>query len=417
MKSKIAIIGAGVSGLSIAHCLKDRFEVRLFEKESRPGGLIKCDWVDGGLFHRVGGHVFNSRRNDVLQWFWRFFDQDLEFRKTDRNAVVSMQDGRIIGYPIENHAYMMDDQMMKNFVQDLIIKVRQGESRSVENFGDFLRIQFGDTLYENYFQPYNEKVWRRDLTSVPLSWLAGKLPMPTVEEMICNNINHVKEERMVHSSFYYAKKNGSQFIADRLSEGLDIEYNVKIHQLERIHHKWNINGYMCDKIIFCGNVKDIPGLLKSSVDLSSFEKDITDLEYHGTTSVFCILEQNPYSWIYMPSRNHLSHRIICTGNFSPTNNGTFQMTGTVEFTDYISKDEIVVNLRKIPFSPQYISHAYTEYTYPIQNDKTRERIDDLKSFIKPYGIYLLGRFSEWEYYNMDAAIGAAIDLSNHDDFK
>lgn len=93
------------------------------------------------------------------------------------------------------------------------------------------------------------------------------------------------------------------------------------------------------------------------------------------------------------------------------------MTGTVEFTDYISKDEIVVNLRKIPFSPQYISHAYTEYTYPIQNDKTRERIDDLKSFIKPYGIYLLGRFSEWEYYNMDAAIGAAIDLSNHDDFK
>jgi UDP-galactopyranose mutase len=25
-------------------------------------------------------------------------------------------------------------------------------------------------------------------------------------------------------------------------------------------------------------------------------------------------------------------------------------------------------------------------------------------------MYLLGRFAEWEYYNMDAAVGAAIDL-------
>lgn len=81
MEYKIAIIGAGVSGLSIAHCLKDRFEVRLFEKESRPGGLIKCDWVDGSLYHRVGGHVFNSRRNDVLQWFWRFLIGNRNSRK------------------------------------------------------------------------------------------------------------------------------------------------------------------------------------------------------------------------------------------------------------------------------------------------------------------------------------------------
>jgi UDP-galactopyranose mutase len=25
--------------------------------------------------------------------------------------------------------------------------------------------------------------------------------------------------------------------------------------------------------------------------------------------------------------------------------------------------------------------------------------------------YLLGRFAEWEYYNMDVAIGAALDLA------
>ena len=38
-------------------------------------------------------------------------------------------------------------------------------------------------------------------------------------------------------------------------------------------------------------------------------------------------------------------------------------------------------------------------------------IDELKKSIQKENIYLLGRFAEWEYYNMDAAMGAAIKLS------
>lgn len=33
---KIAIIGAGVSGMSAAHFLKDRYNVTVFEKEKTP---------------------------------------------------------------------------------------------------------------------------------------------------------------------------------------------------------------------------------------------------------------------------------------------------------------------------------------------------------------------------------------------
>ena len=60
---------------------------------------------------------------------------------------------------------------------------------------------------------------------------------------------------------------------------------------------------------------------------------------------------------------------------------------------------------------KYITHQYTEYTYPIQNKNTRELIQNLKSVLEKENFYLLGRFAEWEYYNMDAAIGAALDLS------
>ena len=90
---KMAIIGAGVSGLSTAHFLNNRYAVKVFEKEGRPGGLIKCDRVNGSLFHTCGGHVFNSKRQDVLDWFWSMFTREQEFTKTDRNACVFMDKG------------------------------------------------------------------------------------------------------------------------------------------------------------------------------------------------------------------------------------------------------------------------------------------------------------------------------------
>lgn len=70
MNMKYIIVGAGISGLSIGQVLKEYgHDVQLFEADSRPGGMVKCDRVHGHLFHRTGGHVFNTKRQDVLDWF------------------------------------------------------------------------------------------------------------------------------------------------------------------------------------------------------------------------------------------------------------------------------------------------------------------------------------------------------------
>lgn len=404
----IAIIGAGVSGLTAAHQLKDRYKVTVFEKESTPGGLIRCKWVDGNLYHLCGGHVFNSKRQDVLDWFWSKFNREEEFIKTDRNSVVFMEDGKHIPYPIENHIYLFDKEIQRLFIDDLL-EIARNEKYEPHNFEEFLKHRFGETLYRLYFQPYNEKVWRRSLTKVPLSWLEGKLPMPTVQEMIFNNINQVKEKNFVHSTFWYEKVNGSQYIADRLAQGIDIQYNSAIDHIERTTNGWILNDKHFDGIVFCGNIKQLPAMVKG-VELTKYVSDIESLEYHGTTSVFCEIEANPYSWIYLPDSKYDSHRIICTGNFSSSNNAPNKMTATVEFTDEISKDEIIEQLKRIPMNPQYLDHHYNKYTYPIQDSNTRNMIAALKKDLIKENFYFTGRFADWEYYNMDVAIGAAIDL-------
>ena len=420
---KIAIIGAGVSGLSAAHFLNDKYEVTVFEKDDRPGGLIKCRRVNGSLFHTCGGHVFNSKRQDVLDWFWSKFKRDEEFSKADRNSCVFMDKGDSslehidIPYPIENHMYLFDETIQKSFYKDLdeidSVKGVNAKFTDYDSFGNFLRWRFGKTLYNLYFEPYNKKVWRRDLNSVPMSWMEGKLPMPTTQEMRENNANKVEEKAFVHSSFWYEKVNGSQFLADKLAEGLDIKYNTDITSLIYHEGKWNVNGTSFDKVIFCGNIKDLVKMV-DGINVNEYKDSIEKLEYHGTTAVFCEIDKNPYSWIYQPSRKHESHRIICTGNFSKTNNSEDlpdnRMTATIEFTDAISKEDIIENLSRIPLNPKYIDHKYNKYTYPIQDANTRQLIRNLKSSLRVFGLYFTGRFADWEYYNMDVAMGAAMDM-------
>lgn len=417
---KVAIIGAGVSGLSTAHFLKDRYQVTIFEKEATPGGLIRCRRVNGNLFHTCGGHVFNSKRQDVLEWFWSKFNRETQFAKADRNAVVFMDSHNEnpshteIPYPIENHMFLFDSETQKHFISDLL-SIAKSQNFEPQNFEEFLKGRFGETLYNLYFQPYNEKIWRCDLKRVPISWLEGKLPMPTVSEMIYNNINHVKEKTFVHSTFWYEKQNGSQYIADTLAQGIDIRYNTPIDKI-KYHHskrKWLLCQEEYDKVVFCGNIKDMINMIEG-VDISSFKDKVCQLEAHGTTAVFCEIDKNPYSWIYQPSRKHQSHRIICTGNFAPSNNqknlSPDRITATIEFTDYISKEEIDDNLSRIPLHPQFIDVQYNPYTYPIQDTHTRDMIFNLKKQLSGSNFYFTGRFADWEYYNMDVAIGAAMDL-------
>lgn len=80
---------------------------------------------------------------------------------------------------------------------------------------------------------------------------------------------------------------------------------------------------------------------------------------------------------------------------------------------YEWEDEISRQLKLMPFHPKYLAHHYSQYTYPIQHRNTRAMIEMLKRYLEPFHIKLVGRFAEWEYYNMDAAMASAIKCFAH----
>lgn len=411
-KSPIAVFGSGISGLSIGHIFKDIAEVEIFELHQKIGGLIKCDRVKDCLFHRVGGHVFNSKNKEVLSWFWSFFDRDKEFISARRNAKILFE-GNVIGYPFENYLYHLNPNLVKVIVRELIsceLK-RLNQEDSAEDFQTFLINNFGNTLFQIYFEPYNRKIWQTDLETVPMDWLDGKLPMPNVTEIIANNIVRQGDDQMVHSTFYYPVTDGSQFIVDRLAKGLNIQ-TLAAPQVYISDRKLYLDQKRFDKLIYTGDIRQLPEsireiLIKNGVDW----KEVLALQSNGTSNLFCETDDTDISWMYIPEDFTKAHRIIYTGNFSPTNNrGSHRKTCVVEFSGYCDYDSMTEEIKRLPGNLVPLASNFEPNSYVIQTKSTRKLIAAIKAILEQNHIYLSGRFAEWEYYNMDKAIEAAFLL-------
>lgn len=414
MKKKAFVIGSGISGLSISRMLSKQYDVKILEKAEKKGGLIKCERVDGNLFHRVGGHVFNSKNAEVLNWFWNHFNRDTEFLSAKRNAKI-LFNGKLIGYPIENFLYELPVEQARTIVLELLQILKQGNKdvSTYKNFEDFLKGNFGNALYDLYFGPYNTKIWNTDISKVPLGWLDGKLPMPKIDEVILSNIIKKEEAGMVHATFYYPKRDGSQFIVNRLSETLDITTSYDVTSIKSNGHLSINNSLNSDVIVYCGDVRKLYAVIDiEDAELQQALQAVKELPSNGTSNVLCETDDNDISWLYLPEDKFKAHRIIYTGNFSDTNNeGTNRKTCVVEFSGKHEQADMIKELELLPGNLKPLAFNYEPNSYVIQNIETRNQISTLKSLLAKYNIYLLGRFAEWEYHNMDKCVEGALELS------
>jgi UDP-galactopyranose mutase len=80
----------------------------------------------------------------------------------------------------------------------------------------------------------------------------------------------------------------------------------------------------------------------------------------------------------------------------------------VEFSGETPLNEMLEAITNLPGNLKMIDYNYEPNSYVIQQHGDREKINALKEALAPYGLYLVGRFAEWEYHNMDKAIESAM---------
>ena len=98
---KIAVLGAGVSGLTAARLLKDKgHEVTVYEKESTPGGLARTRYTQGYLYDPHGGHIFNSKHPEVVDWVFSVLPKEKwQFTEMQRYFSTAPMCHILLSYP------------------------------------------------------------------------------------------------------------------------------------------------------------------------------------------------------------------------------------------------------------------------------------------------------------------------------
>lgn len=408
---KIAVLGAGVSGLTAARILHDQgCEVTVFEKNLTPGGLARSRFTEGFLYDPHGGHILNSKRPEVMEWVFSILPKE-NWQYTKRNAKIYFN-GKFISYPFELSLCELDTDDAVDCVYDFILAQQDAEPA---NFRDWLIWNFGAGIAERYMVPYNEKIWAYPLEDMETSWMQGKMPLPSKKEMIRSVLLKNPEERkMPHASFYYPLQGGIQTMVNAIAQGLDIRYGAGIAKISK-EDKWVINGEEAFDMV----ISTIPlPVLPAVMDLPpAISECISSLKYNSLTTVLFECPKTDITWLYIPSHNYRSHRVGYQSTLTPYGCPVpGRDCGALEIIGKRLSDPMVLGKQK-DILPEELGFEkaldceFTEYAYVIHDRDYRQSVTAvLDYFSKDDSFHLLGRWGTWNYKNMDLCMLDAMEL-------
>ncbi len=401
---KIGIIGAGVTGLSMAQLLKDKYEIEVLEKNSIFGGIARVKEIDGIPYHLVGGHCFNSKKPEVMKFVFEKILPESEWNQIERDAKISFKE-HMIDYPIE-----FSIKQIANFNADLALNITadflNASGKEKENLSEWFKAKFGKTLAEEYLIPYNRKIWGLEPNSISSSWVKDKLPQPSKKQFFEALISKQKDN-MPHSVFYYPKANSQNTFLSSLANGVNIIYDYQVDKIQKNSGKWIINSEkVYDLLINTIPLKELPNLIVNVPTEIIIAAE--NLRYNKVTNALWETERVTNTWTYYPDSDTIFHRHIHIGNFiKPNRNYTI-----TECIGVKSLEEIVQHGKRIPYLKNLIDYNVSDYAYVIYDHNYHKSVSQIKNYLSHEGLYSIGRFGEWEYYNMDICIESAMKLSN-----
>jgi protoporphyrinogen oxidase len=406
MKNKLGIIGAGISGLSVGRLLKDDYDITILEKNDICGGIARTKTINGKTFHLTGGHCFNSKYQEVLDFVFKEVMPKEDWNLIPRKANIILKN-LDLNYPIEfsiKDIYSKDPELAKNIIKDFI----QSDESECDNLHDWFINNFGKTLADIYFIPYNEKIWKMDSKKMSPLWIEGKIPQPDKDSFI-NGLMSNETDKMPHRYFHYPKSNNQNTFIDSLESKIkdNIKYNLGVESIEKINNKWVVNKkYEFDELISTVPLNSLKNIIFS--DNSEIFQEFNKLKYNKVSTLFWENDGNvKQTWTYTPDADSIFHRHIHIGNFMVPSQNTTITEAIGEYT----KEEMIIAGKKFNYLKKPLDHHVSNHAYVVYDKNYSKSRTAILNYLKKIGLHTLGRFGEWEYYNMDVCIKSSIELS------
>lgn len=178
---RIAILGAGPTGLGAAHRLAElgHPDWEIFEREGHVGGLSASVRDERGFIWDHGGHVMFSHYKYVDELVEKMLADDYD--QHTREAWVWMHE-RFVPYPFQNNIHRLPANAFLECFMGVIDAQRQ--SLPYTNFEQYIRATFGEGIGQHFMYPYNFKVWAHPLDMLGTSWLGDRVPTVNIRRIL-----------------------------------------------------------------------------------------------------------------------------------------------------------------------------------------------------------------------------------------
>lgn len=351
------ICGSGLTGAVIARSLADEGrDVLVVERRDHIGGNVHDHAHESGIrIHTYGPHYFRTNSEKI----WEFANRFGKFFKYEP-ALLSYVNGQYVNWPLAG------SYIRKIFGSNWF----PAFSGQPSNFEEAALSLMPREIYDTFVKEYNEKQW-----GVPAATLSAEL---------CKrfDVRHDDDPRLKPDALYQGiPEKGYADWMKKMLAGIPVVLNY-----DYLANRQGMQARKC--LVFTGPID------------AFFSFDLGPLQYRGQKREHHYLPET--AGFHQP----------CGQVNNPTHAGGRHIR-TLEWKHMMQEAHATrihgtVITREVPFSPDDPNDF--EYPFPDTGnaqlyEKYRKRADSLS------GVIICGRLGEYRYYDMDQAIGRAINLA------
>ena len=364
------IVGAGLYGAVFAReAVKKRKKVLVIDKRPNIAGNVYTEQIEGIHVHKYGAHIFHTNNKKV----WDYVTTFAEFNRFTNSPVANYK-GELYSLPFNMYTFnKMWGVVTPEEAAAKIEEQRQAagitEPKNLEEQAISL---VGTDIYEKLIKGYTQKQWGRPCTELP-PFIIRRLPVRLTFD---NNYFNALYQGIPVGGY-------TKMVANML-DGIEVELGVDYLEKKEYYDS------LGEKIVYTGPIDAYFAYTLGTLEYRSvrFETEVLDKpNFQGNAAVNYTDAETPWTRI-------IEHKWFEFG-----------------------KDENGQDLPKTVISREYSSEwkPGDEPYYPVNDEKNGKRYEEYKKLAeKENNVIFGGRLGEYKYYDMDAVIAAALDMSERE---
>ncbi len=403
------ILGSGIAGLSAGfHLKKANKPSVIYEKANDWGGLCGNFTIEGFRFDRFVHFTFTD--DPYIKGIFEKSSPLYEHPPVSSNYYQ----GCWLKHPAQNNLAPLPTEEKVKIIADFIQRPHK-DIADIANYEEWLRVQYGHYFAEHFPFKYTRKYWGMEPRDLETKWVGNRMHSPNLAEVLKGAFEEQKENFYYTKYMRYPKRGGFRSILNTCREGLDIQFNKEVVQIDP----------QAKTVAFAdGSVQTYTRLI-SSLPLPEMARLVKDMPkevqqaaaaLHNTCGYMVSLgfkrpDVAKYLWFYIYDEDILPARVYSPSMKSPDNvpSGCSSLQAEIFFdckkpvpaSDVVLQNTIEKLSAMGLFKPEEIAvqdirfEKYANITFDKDIYKNRQIVLD---YLKSVGVESIGRFGKWDYY-------------------